>query len=70
MDKDTTLNNALSQLQVEGYFDKESQLWLSRFFLHRYTQVVSTGSLKLDMALGIGGLPKVLKSYNFIALLL
>ncbi|KAK8330017.1 hypothetical protein V6Z12_A11G365800 [Gossypium hirsutum] len=33
-------------------------LSLQRFFRSRHTPVISTGSLKLDLALGIGGLPK------------
>ncbi|XP_010907253.1 DNA repair protein recA homolog 2, mitochondrial isoform X2 [Elaeis guineensis] len=56
IEKDTTLNLALSQLAAD--FDSESNLSLSRFFCTRYTPVISTGSLKLDLALGIGGLPK------------
>lgn len=56
---------ALSQLT--GDFGKESMLSLQRFFGARRASVISTGSLKLDMALGIGGLPKVSygkKQYN------
>ncbi|RZR94223.1 hypothetical protein BHM03_00022887 [Ensete ventricosum] len=56
MDKESTLSLALHQLV--GDFDKESNLSLSRFFSARSTPVISTGSLKLDLALGIGGLPK------------
>ncbi|XP_010938657.1 DNA repair protein recA homolog 2, mitochondrial isoform X1 [Elaeis guineensis] len=56
IEKDSTLNLALSQLAAD--FDVESNLSLSRFFCTRYTHVISTGSLKLDLALGIGGLPK------------
>ncbi|KAK8272973.1 hypothetical protein V6Z12_D11G373400 [Gossypium hirsutum] len=33
-------------------------LSFQRFFRSRHTPVISTGSLKLDLALGIGGLPK------------
>lgn len=58
MDKESTLNVALHQLV--GDFDRESNLSLSRFFCARSTPVISTGSLKLDLALGIGGLPKVI----------
>ncbi|KAJ1692176.1 hypothetical protein LUZ63_008874 [Rhynchospora breviuscula] len=54
--KDTSLNFALSQLACD--FDRESNLTLNKFFCTRYTSVISTGSLKLDQALGIGGLPK------------
>ncbi|WOL13713.1 hypothetical protein Cni_G22491 [Canna indica] len=56
MDKESTLNLALCQLA--GDFDRESNLSLSRFSRARYMPVISTGSLKLDFALGIGGLPK------------
>lgn len=48
---------AVSQLASE--FSKESMLSLQKFFGVRQAHVVSTGSLKLDLALGIGGLPKV-----------
>ncbi|XP_078159016.1 DNA repair protein recA homolog 2, mitochondrial-like [Carex rostrata] len=54
--KDSSLNFALSQLACD--FDRESNLTLNRFFCTRYTSVISTGSVKLDQALGIGGLPK------------
>ncbi|KAK8712104.1 hypothetical protein V6N13_147355 [Hibiscus sabdariffa] len=54
--KDSDLREALSQLA--GDFGRESMLSLQRFFRSRRTPVVSTGSLKLDLALGIGGLPK------------
>ena len=57
-EKDTALRLALSQLA--GDFGKESMLSLQRFFGARHTPVISTGSLKLDLALGIGGLPKVI----------
>lgn len=55
-EKDTALRTAISQLA--GDFTKESMLSLQRFFRTRRTSVVSTGSLKLDQALGVGGLPK------------
>ncbi|KAJ3676204.1 hypothetical protein LUZ60_003616 [Juncus effusus] len=55
-EKQLSLNLALSQLACD--FDKESRLSLNRFFSTRYTSVVPTGSIKLDIALGIGGLPK------------
>ncbi|CAK9183840.1 unnamed protein product [Ilex paraguariensis] len=55
-EKDTALRLALSRLA--GDFGKESMLSLQRFFGARRTPVISTGSLKLDLALGIGGLPK------------
>ncbi|KAK1397471.1 DNA repair protein recA-like [Heracleum sosnowskyi] len=55
-EKDTALRMAISQLA--GDFTKESMLSLQRFFRTRRTSVISTGSLKLDQALGVGGLPK------------
>lgn len=54
--KEAALHLALSQLV--GDFDRESNLSLHRFYSSRYAPVISTGSLKLDQALGIGGLPK------------
>lgn len=57
-EKDTALRTALSK--VSGEFGKESMLSLQRFFGARRAPVISTGSLKLDQALGVGGLPKVL----------
>ncbi|KAF5747964.1 DNA repair protein recA 2 mitochondrial isoform X1 [Tripterygium wilfordii] len=55
-EKATALRSALTQLADE--FGKESKLSLQRFFNSRHAPVISTGSLKLDLALGIGGLPK------------
>ncbi|KAA3472105.1 DNA repair protein recA-like protein 2, mitochondrial [Gossypium australe] len=54
--KDGALREALSQLA--GDFGRESMLSVQRFFRSRHTPVISTGSIKLDLALGIGGLPK------------
>lgn len=54
-EKHTALHSALSELA--GDFDGEA-MFLQRFFGARLKAVVSTGSLKLDLALGIGGLPK------------
>ncbi|XP_022153915.1 DNA repair protein recA homolog 2, mitochondrial isoform X2 [Momordica charantia] len=54
--KDAALRLAISQLS--GDFGEESMLSLQKFFGSRYAPVISTGSLKLDLALGIGGLPK------------
>ncbi|OMO70247.1 hypothetical protein CCACVL1_19044 [Corchorus capsularis] len=54
--KDSALRQALTELA--GEFGKESMLSLQRFFSSRRAPVISTGSLKLDLALGIGGLPK------------
>ncbi|KAL8493912.1 hypothetical protein ACS0TY_024897 [Phlomoides rotata] len=44
--------------KVSGEFGKESMLSLQRFFGARRAPVISTGSLRLDQALGVGGLPK------------
>ncbi|KAI3767436.1 hypothetical protein L2E82_17550 [Cichorium intybus] len=51
-EKHTALHLALSELA--GDFDGESMMFLQRFFGARVKHVVSTGSLKLDLALGIG----------------
>lgn len=56
LEKELTLNVAVSQLASD--FDRESNLCLERFSRTRHASVISTGSLKLDLALGIGGLPK------------
>ena len=66
-EKDAALHLALSQLS--GEFDRESSLSLQRFFGIRHVPVISTGSLKLDLALGIGGLPKVCRSLMFDTLI-
>lgn len=58
LEKELTLNVAVSQLASD--FDRESNLCLERFSRTRHASVISTGSLKLDLALGIGGLPKVI----------
>ncbi|KAH1077673.1 hypothetical protein GLYMA_19G134900v4 [Glycine max] len=55
-EKDNALCLAVSQLASE--FSKESMLSLQKIFGVRRAHVISTGSLKLDLALGIGGLPK------------
>lgn len=57
-DKENALRKALSSLSSD--FGRESMLSLRRFFSTRCEPVISTGSLKLDLALGIGGLPKVM----------
>jgi len=59
--KDNALRLALTQLA--GEFGRESMLSLQRFFSSRRASIISTGSLKLDLALGIGGLPKVIGLY-------
>ena len=56
--KDTALCLAISRLASD--FGRESMLPLQQFFSSRHAPVISTGSLKLDIALGVGGLPKVI----------
>ncbi|XP_050381801.1 DNA repair protein recA homolog 2, mitochondrial [Argentina anserina] len=55
-EKDAALHLALSRLS--GDFGHHSMLSFPRFFRSRRAPVISTGSLKLDIALGTGGLPK------------
>lgn len=55
-EKEAALQAALSQ--IGSTFGKETVMWLGRFLGHRNVPVISTGSLNLDVALGIGGLPK------------
>lgn len=55
--KDLALQQALDQ--ITDSFGKGSIMWLGRAHAPREVPVVSTGSFALDMALGIGGLPKV-----------
>lgn len=45
--------------QITSSFGQGSIMWLGRADSYRHTPVVSTGSFTLDIALGIGGLPKV-----------
>ncbi|KAI3412527.1 uncharacterized protein J3R85_017227 [Psidium guajava] len=56
MERDSALRHALSSLA--GEFGRESMLSLRRFFSSRRQPIISTGSLKLDLALEIGGLPR------------
>ena len=56
MDKDKALDAALSQ--IEKAFGKGSIMRMGQENAHVDIEAVSTGSLGLDMALGIGGLPK------------
>jgi len=64
LDKESSLNVAVSQLASD--FDRDSKLCLEQFSRTRNASVISTGSLKLDLALGVGGLPKVIMcSYHF-----
>lgn len=55
--KDLALHQALDQITAS--FGKGAIMWLGRSHGPREVPVVSTGSFALDMALGIGGLPKV-----------
>ncbi|EPS66309.1 hypothetical protein M569_08461, partial [Genlisea aurea] len=54
--KELALKLALDQITAS--FGKGSIMWLRRQTSHRDVPVVSTGSFALDIALGIGGLPK------------
>ena len=56
MDKDKALAAALSQ--IERNFGKGSIMRLGEGEVIEDIQVVSTGSLGLDIALGVGGLPR------------
>ena len=55
--KDLALQQALDQ--ITSSFGKESIMWLGLSNPGKQVPVVSTGSFSLDMALGVGGLPKV-----------
>ncbi|PON84417.1 DNA recombination and repair protein [Trema orientale] len=54
--KDLALKQALDQ--ITSSFGKGSIMWLGRSTTPKDVPVVSTGSFALDVALGIGGLPK------------
>ncbi|CAL9076491.1 unnamed protein product [Musa textilis] len=54
--KDLALQQALDQ--ILSSYGKGSIMWLGRSAAPKEVPVVSTGSFTLDMALGIGGLPK------------
>lgn len=54
--KDLALKQALDQ--ITSSFGKGSIMWLGRSAEAKQVPVVSTGSFALDIALGIGGLPK------------
>ena len=56
--KETVSCLALSRLASD--FGRESMLSLQQFFSSRYAPMISTGSLKFDIALRVGGLPKVI----------
>lgn len=55
--KDFALQQALDQ--ITSAFGEESIMWLNRSYGPKEVPVISTGSFALDIALGIGGLPKV-----------
>ncbi|KAE9609896.1 putative ATP diphosphatase [Lupinus albus] len=54
--KDLALQQALDQ--ITSAFGKGSIMWLGRSVSTKNVPVVSTGSFALDIALGVGGLPK------------
>lgn len=54
--KELALQQALDQ--ITSSFGKGSIMWLGRSVLSAQVPVISTGSFALDIALGIGGLPK------------
>ncbi|XP_077228231.1 recA DNA recombination family protein [Tasmannia lanceolata] len=54
--KDLALQQALDQITTT--FGKGAIMWLGRSASPRHVPVISTGSFALDLALGIGGLPK------------
>ena len=56
MDKEKALDAALSQ--IEKAFGKGSSMRMGQDNAHADIEGISTGSLGLDMALGIGGLPR------------
>lgn len=58
--KEAAIEKALDQ--ITSAHGKGSIMWLGRSVpeKHEPVAVVSTGSFALDMALGVGGLPKVL----------
>ena len=55
-DKSKALSAALAQ--IEKQFGKGSIMRMSDNQIHENLQVISTGSLGLDLALGVGGLPR------------
>ncbi|CAI0439703.1 unnamed protein product [Linum tenue] len=64
-EKHSALRLALSQLGGGGDSSSDSMSYMQQFFGSRSAPVVSTGSLKLDIALGVGGLPKNLLLLSF-----
>ncbi|KAJ7528517.1 hypothetical protein O6H91_15G006600 [Diphasiastrum complanatum] len=55
-ERDAALQSAISH--ITSQFGKESVLWLGRNTDLKNVPVISSGSLTLDVALGVGGLPK------------
>ncbi|MCO5563705.1 hypothetical protein L7F22_017352 [Adiantum nelumboides] len=55
-EKHAALEDALAQ--ISSTFGKETVMWLGRNVANRNIPIISTGSLSLDFALGVGGLPK------------
>lgn len=54
--KDLALQQAIDQ--ITSAYGKGSIMWLGRSMAPKNVPVVSTGSFALDIALGVGGLPK------------
>ncbi|KAJ3671491.1 hypothetical protein LUZ60_007570 [Juncus effusus] len=55
-DKDRAVQQAMDQ--IISQFGKGSIMWLNRNNTPKNVPIISTGSFSLDLALGIGGLPK------------
>ena len=55
--KDLALQLALDQITAS--FGKGTIMWLGRSNAQKGIPIISTGSFGLDLALGIGGLPRV-----------
>ena len=55
-DKQAALTNALAQ--IERQFGKGSNMKMGEFSDRMAYEVISTGSIALDLALGVGGLPR------------
>jgi recombination protein RecA len=56
MEKEKALEVALSQ--IERQFGKGSIMWLGKSIPVQDVEVISTGSISLDIALGVGGIPR------------
>lgn len=55
--REAALQAAISQ--IEETYGKETVMWMGRNSGRKDVAVISTGSLTLDVALGIGGVPRV-----------